>query len=271
MPNIETATCWMCGAPADSREHIFKASELKRIFQEDGYSPESLPFHFSEKGHARIPGPKSSLVKYPNIICGRCNNDRTSAFDRAYDRLSDWLASRQSNYGIAEIDLLDVFGSTYIERIGDLRRFFAKNLGCRIVASGAILANNFPNPIYRNNHDLFQVSICRSQPFRDLQTANPTIKYEPGPFERTLGKGDLFVHLSKSLLEEKGIKLVKSAIWWENVGHFQVNYWFNIDIDFSLGDPLDSTNRVYGIKHTDLGLSGMKEAMWRWLETHQSH
>ncbi len=267
MSTHEPASCWMCGAPADSREHIFKARDLKRIFAEDGYSPEALPFHFSNKGHARIPGPKSGRVKYPAIICRRCNNERTSAFDKAYDRLSDWLVSRQPDYGIAKIDLLEVFGNSYAERVEDLRWFFAKSLGCRIVASGCILAHNFPNPFLLSNLDLLQVSICRSQPFRDLELVQ-TKKYRPELFEEMLGKGDLFAHLSKSLLESTGSRLAKSAIWWENIGHFQMNYWFNIDIDISLGRPLDGSSRAYELNHSDLGLTGMKETMWRWLETH---
>lgn len=269
MSNIEPASCWMCRAPADSREHIFKARDLKRIFfDEGGYSPEALPFHFSNKGHARIPGPKSGRVKYPAIICRRCNNERTSAFDKVYDRLSDWFVSRQSDYGITQIDLLEVFGASYPERVEDLRWFFAKSLGCRIVGSGCILENNFPNPFSLTNIELLQVSICRSQPFRDLELVQPKKKYIPKLFEETLAKGDLFAHVSKSLLESTGSKLAKSAIWWENVGHFQINYWFNIEMNVSLGGPLVGASRVYELKHSDLGLSGMKETMWHWLQTH---
>ena len=163
---------------------------------------------------------------------------------------------------IAAMDLLEVFGPSYIEGVEDLRWFFAKNLGCRIVASRSILADNFPNPFRRNNSELFRVSICRSQPFRDVD------KYRPDLFERTLAKGALFANLSKARLEADGMQLAKSAIWWENVGHFQVNSWFNIDMDDSLGDALDGTSRMYKIKHTDLGLTGMEKTMWHWLETH---
>jgi hypothetical protein len=144
---------------------------------------------------------------------------------------------------------------------------FVKSLGCRIVASGIILADNYPNPIYRSNIELFQVSICRSQPFSDVEIVHPR-KYEPEVFERTLAKGDLFAHLSKSLLDNAGTRLVKSAIWWENIGHFQVNYWFNIEMNVSLGRPLDGASPFYELNHSDLGLNGMKETMWRWLETH---
>jgi hypothetical protein len=262
MANLEPNICWMCGAPADSREHIFKARDLKRIFRKDFFSPESSPFHFASNGHGRIQGPKSGRVKYPNIICKRCNNERTSDFDRAYDCLSDWFGLRQTDYALAEMDLVEVFGPSFGQSLENLGWFFAKSLGCRIVASGATIPQNFPNPFQRSNIELLQISICRSEPFRDVE------KYRSDLFERILGKGDLFVHLSKSHLETTGGKLVKSAIWWENIGHFQINYWFNIDMNLSLGGPLDGTCRFYQVTHSGLGLSDMKETMWRWLELH---
>src|SRR3954453_13566148 len=83
--------CWMCGSPADSSEHIFKARDLKRIFDEDGYDFDNLPYHFHVGGHRKIPGPKSKRMTFQKMICKACNGNRTSDFDRAYDRLSDWF------------------------------------------------------------------------------------------------------------------------------------------------------------------------------------
>ena len=103
-PHQEPIPCWMCGSPADSGEHIFKARALRRIFNRDEYAPNDLPFYFHEEGYERIRGPKSERMKYPNLICTRCNNDRTSDFDRAYDQLSDWFATQQNSYAMTEID-----------------------------------------------------------------------------------------------------------------------------------------------------------------------
>ena len=159
MSNIRHALCWMCGTRQTVREHVFQARDLKQIFSKTFFTRVAPFFHFSHDGHAQIQGPKSDRLKYPNIICRRCNNERTSAFDRAYDRLSDWFVSRQPDYDIAAMDLLEVFGPSYIEGVEDLRWFFAKNLGCRIVASRSMPADNFPNPFRCNNGELFQVSI----------------------------------------------------------------------------------------------------------------
>jgi hypothetical protein len=79
MSDQEAPSCWICGGIADSAEHVFKAKDLRRIFDQDGYEFEKLPFHFSERGGARLPGPKSARVKYPPLICRCCNNERPSA------------------------------------------------------------------------------------------------------------------------------------------------------------------------------------------------
>src|SRR3954452_21520325 len=134
--------CWMCGSPADSSEHIFKARDLKRIFDEDGYDFDNLPFHFHVGGHKRIPGPKSKRMTFQKMICKACNGNRTSDFDRAYDRLSDWFTMQQANYTITEMDFRDVFKAEHAGAIDALRRYFAKALGCRILSSGSILPAN---------------------------------------------------------------------------------------------------------------------------------
>jgi hypothetical protein len=254
-------SCWICGSPADSAEHIFKARDLKRFFANDGYTPEAMPYRFSGHGHRRIPGPKSDRIKYPKIICRRCNNERTSRSDKAYNRMSDWLNLRQSDHSIAAIDLLEIFGPTFSESVEELRRFFAKSLGCRIVASGSILPAEFPNPVSGSNMDHSEISFCRSEPLRDLADLTGQT-YDPKLFEGILGKGELLVLLSKSHLEATGEKLVTSAVWWENLGHFQVNYWFNIAVNPVFGEPLLPSKRLYRLVHNNLGLSDTIESMW---------
>lgn len=163
----------MSGGVADSGEHIFKARALRRIFNRDGYIRNNPPYYFHEDGHKRIPGPKSKLMKYPSLICTVCNNDRTSGFDRAYDRLSDWFTIGQNNYAMTEMDLREVFGENYVGSIAALRRYRAKVLGCRILASGYRLPVNFPNPVSDIDVSILQLSICRVQPFRHEKSSIP--------------------------------------------------------------------------------------------------
>lgn len=188
-----TLLCWICGGVADSGEHIFKARALRRIFDRDGYAHNDLPFYFDEEGHERIRGPKSRRMKYPNLICTPCNNDRTSDFDRAYDRLSDWFATQQNNYGMTAMDFREVFGKDYSGSIDALRRYCAKALGCRLLASGYRLpANLFPNPVSNTDGSILRLSICRVQPFRHEK------RFRPEMMERVLGNGHLYINISRS-------------------------------------------------------------------------
>jgi hypothetical protein len=194
-----TLSCWICGDVADSGEHAFKARDLRRIFKQDGYAPNDLPFYFYEQGYERIRGPKSERMKYSDLICTRCNNDRTSAFDRAYDRLSDWFATQQNNYTMMEIDFREVFGKNYVQSIDAFRRYSAKALGCKLLASGCRLpANLFPNPVSDIDVSILQLSICRVQTFRHVKN------FQPDMMERVLGSGSLYANISRSHLEFTG-------------------------------------------------------------------
>jgi hypothetical protein len=255
--------CWMCGEVADSGEHIFKARALRRIFDRGGYAPNDLPFYFDEEGHGRIRGPKSRRMKYPNLICTPCNNDRTSNFDRTYDRLSDWFARQQNNYGITKIDFRDVFGEDSTASIDALRRYCAKALGCRLLANGYRLpVNLFPNPVRDTDISLLQLSICSAHPFRHEK------KFRPVMMERVLGNGPLDVNISRSHLELTGERGALNAAWWESIGHFQITYWFNIAVNPELGAPIDDAATVYTIVHSELCLPEMKSMMSGWVSNY---
>jgi hypothetical protein len=252
------ALCWICGGAADSAEHIFKARDLKRLFSA-GYAADDLPFHFHAQGYSRVPGPKSKRMKYPKLICRDCNNKKTSDFDRAYDQLSDWFMTQQKNYAITEMDFREIFGAGHPGGINALRRYCVKSLGCRILAGGNIFSENFPNPVTDEDVSLMQFSICRAQPFRDLEN------YQPSMMEEWLGKGDLYANISRSHLETTGQGKVQNAIWWENIGHFQINYWFDIDVNPEFGSAVGDSTETYRVIHSELGQAKMTEAMSEWL------
>jgi hypothetical protein len=252
--------CWMCGGVADSGEHIFKARALRRIFNRDGYAPNDLPFLFAKGGHERIRGPNSKRVKYRPLICKPCNNDRTSDFDLAYDRLSDWFATHQDHYAMKEINFQEIFGKSYVGSIDAVRRYCAKALGCRLLASGYRLpANLFPNPIWDIDVSILQLSVCRVQPFSHER------KFRPDMMERILGNGSIYANISRSHLESSGEQGVLNAVWWENIGHFQITYWFNIDVNPDLGAPIIDSTTAYTIIHSELCLPEMEGLMSDWI------
>lgn len=256
---MTTGTCWICGGQADSSEHVFKARDLRRIFVQDGYGPQDLPIHLSEKGVRKIRGPDSVLVQYPNILCSPCNTSRTSQHDRAYDKLSDWFEGQQSNYRIQGIDLSAVFGRDYKSGMDNLHRYCAKSLGCRVVASGCELSDDFPNPVSGRFMERLSLSICRLERFRSLPN------YRSEACEGLLSKGALYVNISRSLQERTGRKKLKNAVWWEGIGHFQISYWFNIETNSDLGEALTSNEPNYPIVHSDFDDWKLKKLMEAWV------
>lgn len=269
MDDAVDVACWICGEPADSREHIFKRRELRRIFDEDGYAFENLPSHFGgsrvdEPGtthrprrHRRINGPDSQFMKYPALICQRCNNEHTARFDRAYDALSDWFELNQGGDGAPQVDLAEVYGEEWRSGVENFRSYCAKALGCRIVASGVDPSSCLPNPLTGDNMEKLRISICRAHPLAVAST------YQPSLGERFLGKGALYARLSRRALEA-GRRVAVAALWWENVGKFQINYWLDTPLMPELGAELNGASRVYQLPLTRLDYVGMHEAMEAW-------
>jgi len=125
--------CWICGDEADSREHLIKASDLRSVF---GSVTQKKPFYFHASDHRNQPivGIKSDKLKYNARICRSCNNERTQPHDRAWERLSGYLRSRNPpiRHGTL-IHLEKVFPGSIRRSMLGVHLFFLKLFGCLIV------------------------------------------------------------------------------------------------------------------------------------------
>jgi hypothetical protein len=61
---------------------------------------------------------------------------------------------------------------------------------------------------------------------------------------------------------------VLNAVWWENIGYFQITYWFNIEVNPQLRAPIDDSATVHTIIHSELCLPEMKSLMDDWIGSH---
>src|SRR5450755_1536950 len=89
--DLVPGTCWWCRAPADSREHKFKRSDLIR---EHGAAPYVGGAELSivgASGSIRARSNKSRPLKFKPNLCQACNNARSQPFDRAYDQFVSWI------------------------------------------------------------------------------------------------------------------------------------------------------------------------------------
>lgn len=134
---IMETTCWICGTrPADSAEHKFKASDLRRIMGEDGEL-----IHFDQDGSQTTIRGKSGIkrdrfgkLKFPPVICKHCNNSATYEHDRAYDKFVEYLADNHNKLQNSRaIDFFLVYGDKWIEEARNLARYSVKHFGCRLM------------------------------------------------------------------------------------------------------------------------------------------
>lgn len=140
--------CWWCGAPATTREHRYKRTELQRMadISECGApDPRSL-YRSGDSYTGTLNGIKTgSAVQWGKNLCAPCNGARSQPFDYAYEKWSRWMWEHQDDLAAAQavVDLQDVYGSDWSVEHAYTQRYLAKQLGC-------MLATNYcevPEPI----------------------------------------------------------------------------------------------------------------------------
>jgi hypothetical protein len=122
--------CWICGATADSGEHMIKASDLKGLFRHvDQLSP--LYLHTDLRRNLPVPGIKSGLLKHKARLCSRCNNELTQSHDRAWAALSQYLQARRPSIRPGmRIRLADIFPGKVSRSMLGVHLYFVKLFGC---------------------------------------------------------------------------------------------------------------------------------------------
>lgn len=141
-------TCWICGIrPADSAEHKFKASDLKRMM---GDGDELIHFdadgnQTSIRGQNGIKRDRFGKVKYEKSICRKCNNTVTQPHDDAYDSFVEHLVDvHDSLPRIKFINLRKIYGRDWREQSRNLARYFAKHFGCRLMRDAGFVPPSLP-------------------------------------------------------------------------------------------------------------------------------
>lgn len=123
--------CWICGNFADSKEHKFKASDIKKAF---GKKFEA--YYTDGKDFTKFESYKDNIIQFPKVICIKCNNVRTRNHDNAYDEFVKYCFESHSKILKDRIlDFEDIFGENWLEKKIDLYRYFAKHAGCKVKTS----------------------------------------------------------------------------------------------------------------------------------------
>lgn len=124
--------CWICGSEANTGEHRTKASDLKSEFGKISQQ-NPLYLHTKEKRNVKVNSIKrSKALKSDALICANCNNAETSAFDKAWESLSNYLRGREDLRKGSIVKLDKIFPGKVKDSMLNVHLYFVKLFGCAI-------------------------------------------------------------------------------------------------------------------------------------------
>lgn len=122
--------CWICGNFADSEEHKFKASDIKKAMGK------KIEAHYICGNVIPISSYKDKNLKFPKVICTNCNNNLTRPHDDAYDKfVSFCFDNHEKVLKNQVINFEEIYGINWEEEKTNLYRYYAKHAGCKIATS----------------------------------------------------------------------------------------------------------------------------------------
>lgn len=131
--DVVPGTCWWCGAPADSREHKFKRSDLVREHGAAPHKGDAALSRVNGEGSLYMRSSKNDALKFEPNLCQRCNDTRSQPFDNAYDQFISWVLANEAIVLDARVvDLEAVFGSKWRAAGLNVLRYFVKHIACRL-------------------------------------------------------------------------------------------------------------------------------------------
>lgn len=134
-PRRDRDICWICEErPANSQEHAFKSSRIKKIWKAGGEQP--LGTIGSDGRIYKMSGPNHGIFMFGKTICSYCNNQFSQPFDKAYDHFMDFILDDLEYYrNRRDFHWDEVFAGTPYDQ-GDLARYYVKHFGCKMYDAG---------------------------------------------------------------------------------------------------------------------------------------
>lgn len=134
-PRRDRKMCWICEErPADTQEHAFKSSRIKKIWEAGGRQP--LGTIGRDGRFYKMSGPNHGIFMFGKTICSYCNNQFSQPFDKAYDHFMDFILDDLEYYrNRREFHWDEIFAGTPYDQ-GDLARYYVKHFGCKMYDAG---------------------------------------------------------------------------------------------------------------------------------------
>ena len=142
--------CWICKSPANTGEHLTKASDFQLFFP--NVSQKNPVFlHNKSETNRLIRSKKSKFLKSKALICNRCNSSLSQPYDFAWEKLSKFIfESRKEISKSRKIKLKKLFPGRSRRSATDIQLYFLKLFGCLIYETDATgLLNNFSQHLLR--------------------------------------------------------------------------------------------------------------------------
>ncbi len=155
MTDNTNAKCWICGAPATSREHLIKASDMKLYFP--GISQNNPVYkHSHKRKNILIGSRKSDQLKSDAPVCKKCNNQVTQPYDKAWQCFSSYIyENRDLILSKKSIDLKKIYPTCSRQEIVFLQLYLLKLFGCLLLdgncVNNFIVAKEFANSILKQS------------------------------------------------------------------------------------------------------------------------
>lgn len=144
-------SCWICGQPASSGEHMVKRSDLQAQF---GKPSQLAPLfiHSASAQNMQIGSLKSHKLKSSARLCAYCNNTRTQPYDRAWEILSGEFRKRLPGLSGGDIVRANrIFRTGARQRMLGVHLYFVKLFGCHVASKTVpIPLAPFGNAIMQN-------------------------------------------------------------------------------------------------------------------------
>lgn len=131
--------CWICGAEAETGEHIIKVSDLRHLF---GHTTTHAPLYrqVNKERPELVQGRNSSKLKFQTKLCAQCNNARTQQHDKSWEALSFLLKNRAASIKPGEVVRpAAAFSSGLRAGLLGVHLYFCKLTGCLVRDGGVPL------------------------------------------------------------------------------------------------------------------------------------
>jgi hypothetical protein len=139
-------TCWWCGGIADSAEHKHKRTDLRREFGDGPYLGDSEIVRNVKERSTTIQGPKSKEVKFIKNLCQKCNNQRSQAFDRDYDKFTSFIKdNEEAILRKKSFNFSDIYNNDWEFARINLIRYYIKHIGCRLASANILISQDIVN------------------------------------------------------------------------------------------------------------------------------